>query len=329
MMDEGRRKPPLSSLIVFLIVILLYFLSGYNILLLIAGAAASIYAIYIGADGVVDESARIAANRSLSKRSEGVLILSIAAVADEFFLSVTAAVLGFGNISFGAIQGSNIFTITFILVAAPLFLVTLGLKKFRKDVFYLIGSAAVVLVISLFFTDVPWYYFFPLIAIFLIYFITSARSNIPKENDAAGKSSITGMIMAVALLFIASFSLVTYVRNFSSIMHAPLFITSFLLAGIAGSIPEISIIFITIRRKKIESSIGVMIGSTIYKLTLILGIVTLFGNLVVTNSAWSSGLLIIIAVMLLFYIPERVRRYQGAVIFCIIATAAALLYLLF
>lgn len=329
MMDEGRRKPPLSSLIVILIVILLYFLSGYSILLLIAGAAASIYAIYIGADGVVDESARIAANRSLSKRSEGVLILSIAAVADEFFLSVTAAVLGFGDISFGAIQGSNVFTISFILVAAPLFLVTLGLKKFRKDVFYLIGSAAVVLVISLFFRDVPWYYFFPLIAIFLIYFITSARSNIPKDNDVVGKSSITGIIMAVVLLFIASFSLVTYVRDFSSIMHAPLFITSFFLAGVAGSIPEISIIFITIRRKKIESSIGVMIGSTIYKLTLILGIVTLFGNLVVTNSAWSSGLLVIIAVMLLFYIPEKVRRYQGAVILCLIATAAALLYMLF
>jgi hypothetical protein len=57
--------------------------------------------------------------------------------------------------------------------------------------------------------------------------------------------------------------------------------------------------------------------------------VTLFGNLVVTNSAWSSGLLVIIAVMLLFYIPEKVRRYQGAVILCLIATAAALLYMLF
>ena len=329
MIDEGRRKTLFSSLILFFIVLLLYFLSKYSILILVAGTAASIYAIYMGADGVVDESARIAASMSLSRRSEGVLILSIAAVADEFFLSVTAAVLGFGDISFGAIQGSNVFTISFVLVAAPLFLVTLGLKKFRKDVFYLILSAAVVLIISIFFKDVPWYYFFPLIAIFLIYFITSARSNIPEEADITGKPSIPKILMAVALLFIASFSLVSYVRDFSSIMHAPLFITSFLLTGIAGSIPEVSIIFITIRRKNIESSIGVLIGSTIYKLTLILGIVTLFGNLVVTNSAWSSGLLAILAVMLLLYVPEKVRRYQGAAILCIITVAAVLLYLLY
>ena len=329
MMDEGRRKPLFSSLIVFLIVLLLYFLSKYSILILVAGTAASIYAIYIGADGVVDESARVAASRSLSQRSEGVLILSIAAVADEFFLSVTAAVLGFGDISFGAIQGSNVFTISFVLVAAPLFLVTLGLKKFRKDAFYLILSAAVVLIISMLFKDVPWYYFFPLIAIFLIYFITSARSNIPEEADVTGKPSIPKILIAVALLFIASFSLVSYVRDFSSIMHAPLFMTSFFLTGIAGSIPEVSIIFITIRRKNIESSIGVLIGSTIYKLTLILGIVTLFGNLVVTNSAWSSGLLAILAVMLLLYVPEKVRRYQGAAILCIITVAAVLLYMLY
>ena len=328
-MDEGRRKPLFSSLIVFLIVLLLYFLSRYSILILVTGTAASIYAIYIGADGVVDESARIASTRSLSKRSEGVLILSIAAVADEFFLSITAAVLGFGDISFGAIQGSNVFTISFVLVAAPLFLVTLGLKKFRKDAFYLILSAAVVLIISMFFKDVPWYYFFPLIAIFLIYFVTSARSNIPEEADVTGKPSIPKILMSVALLFIASFSLVSYVRDFSSIMHVPLFMTSFILTGIAGSIPEVSIIFITIRRRNIESSIGVLIGSTIYKLTLILGIVTLFGNLVVTNSAWSSGLLAILAVMLLLYIPEKVRRYQGAAILCVITVAAVLLYLLY
>jgi hypothetical protein len=67
MMDEGRRKPLFSSLIVFLIVLLLYFLSKYSILILVAGTAASIYAIYIGADGVVDESARIAASRSFPR----------------------------------------------------------------------------------------------------------------------------------------------------------------------------------------------------------------------------------------------------------------------
>ena len=329
MNDRGSRKSFLSSFIVFLIVLLLYLLSRYSIFTLIAGTAASIYAIYVGADGIVDESARIAASRSLSRRSEGVLILSIAAVADEFFLSVTAAVLGFGNISFGAIQGSNVFTISFVLVAAPLFLVTLGLKKFKKDVFYLIGSAALVLIMSIFFVDVPWYLFFPLITIFLLYFITSARSNIPKETATAGKPSLSGIFMAVALLFIASFSLVSYVRNFSSIMHAPLFITSFFLTGIAGSIPEVSIIFITIRRKNIESSIGVLIGSTIYKLTFILGIVALFGNLIVTRSAWSSALLLILAVMLLFYIPERVRRYQGAALLCIILVAAIVLYLIY
>jgi cation:H+ antiporter len=288
---------------------------------------ASAYGLYLGSDIIVDQSGSISSRLGLSRKKEGFLVLSIAAIADELFLTIIAASLGFGDISFGAVQGSNDFTLASILIIVPLLAITTKLDSFRKDIGFLFLSSFIVLVLSYMYGFIPVYIAPFFIAVFLVYLAFAASSESQtSESMESGKFSISSLIISILLLFISSFSLVVYADYISGFFNISGFLGGFLLTGITGSIPEIMIIFITARKSKIVLSMAVLIGSTIYKLTLVLGVITLFGNLTFDYSKWSTYLLILMTGMLLLLSYKALKRYHGITMAAIIIAASVILY---
>ena len=288
---------------------------------------ASAYGLYLGSDIIVDQSGNISSRLGLSRKKEGFLVLSIAAIADEIFLTIIAASLGFGDISFGAVQGSNDFTLASILIIVPLLAITTKLDSFRKDIGFLFLSSFIVLVLSYMYGFIPVYIAPIFIAVFLVYLAFAASSESQaSESMESGKFSLASLIISILLLFISSFSLVVYADYISGFFNISGFLGGFLLTGITGSIPEIMIIFITARKSKIVLSMAVLIGSTIYKLTLVLGVITLFGNLTFDYSKWSTYLLILMTGMLLLLSYKALKRYHGIAMAAIIIAASVILY---
>lgn len=296
-------------------------------ILLPVSIIASAYGLYLGSDIIVDQSGSISARLGLSRKKEGFLVLSIAAIADELFLTIIAASLGFGDISFGAVQGSNDFTLASVIIIVPLLAITTKLDSFRKDIGFLFLSSFIVLILSYMYGLIPIYIAPIFIAVFLVYLAFAASSESQaSESTESGKFSIASLIISILLLFISSFSLVIYADYISGFFNISGFLGGFLLTGITGSIPEIMIIFITARKSKIVLSMAVLIGSTIYKLTLVLGVITLFGNLTFDYSKWSTYLLIIMTGMLLLLSYKALKRYHGIIITGIIIAASVILY---
>ena len=288
---------------------------------------ASAYGLYLGSDIIVDQSGNISSRLGLSRKKEGFLVLSIAAIADELFLTIIAASLGFGDISFGAVQGSNDFTLASVIIIVPLLAITTKLDSFRKDIGFLFLSSFIVLVLSYVYGFIPVYIAPIFIAVFLVYLAFAASSESQtSESMESGKFSISSLIISILLLFISSFSLVVYADYISGFFNISGFLGGFLLTGITGSIPEIMIIFITARKSKIVLSMAVLIGSTIYKLTLVLGVITLFGNLTFDYSKWSTYLLILLTGMLLLLSYKALKRYHGIAMAAIIIAASVILY---
>ena len=288
---------------------------------------ASAYGLYLGSDIIVDQSGNISSRLGLSRKKEGFLVLSIAAIADELFLTIIAASLGFGDISFGAVQGSNDFTLASVIIIVPLLAITTKLDSFRKDIGFLFISSFIVLVLSYMYGFIPVYIAPIFIAVFLVYlaFATSSETQ-ASESMESGKFSPASLVISILLLFISSFSLVVYADYISGFFNISGFLGGFLLTGITGSIPEIMIIFITARKSKIVLSMAVLIGSTIYKLTLVLGVITLFGNLTFDYSKWSTYLLILMTGMLLLLSYKALKRYHGIIMAAIIIAATVILY---
>jgi cation:H+ antiporter len=165
------------------------------------------------------------------------------------------------------------------------------------------------------------------IAVFLVYLAFAASSESQaSESMESGKFSLASLVISILLLFISSFSLVVYADYISGFFNISGFLGGFLLTGITGSIPEIMIIFITARKSKIVLSMAVLIGSTIYKLTLVLGVITLFGNLTFDYSKWSTYLLILMTGMLLLLSYKALKRYHGITMAAIIIAASVILY---
>ena len=296
-------------------------------ILLPVSIIASAYGLYLGSDIIVDQSGSISAKLGLSRKKEGFLVLSIAAIADELFLTIIAASLGFGDISFGAVQGSNDFTLASVIIIVPLLAITTKLDSFRKDIGFLFLSSFIVLILSYMYGYIPVYIAPIFIAVFLVYLAFAASSESQaSESMETGKFSLASLIISILLLFISSFSLVVYADYISGFFNISGFLGGFLLTGITGSIPEIMIIFITARKSKIVLSMAVLIGSTIYKLTLVLGVITLFGNLTFDYSKWSTYLLILMTGMLLLLSYKALKRYHGIVMAAIIVAASVILY---
>ncbi len=291
---------------------------------IVAGA----YGLYLGSDMIVDQSSLISARIGLSRKKEGFLLLSIAAIADEIFLTIIAASLGFGDISFGAVQGSNDFTLASVIVMIPLFGMTVKIRHFGKDIAFLLGSAIVVILLSYAFSVIPVYIAPLFFAIFIAYImiLASSKQEDPVEPTHEERFSIPALAISAVLLFVSSFALVIYADFVSTFFHITGFLGGFLLTGLTGSIPEIFIIFITARKAKVVQSLSVLIGSTVYKLTLVLGVVSLFGNLTFEFSKWSSYLLILMILLLVAVTLIAVKKYYAPLLAAIIVAASALLY---
>ena len=288
---------------------------------------AAAYGLYLGSDIIVDQSGKISSRFGLSRRKEGFLVLSIAAIADELFLTVIAASLGFGDISFGAVQGSNDFTLASVIIIVPLLAITMNLQSFRKDIAFLFLSGLIVLILSYIYASIPIYIAPIFVAVFIIYLIIAASSGPTTSREVdGGKLAPVSIVISIFLLFISSFSLVMYADYVSHVLKITGFLGGFLLTGFTGSIPEIMIIFITARKSKVLLSMAVLIGSTIYKLTLVLGVITLFGDLTFGYSIWSSYLLILMTAILLILSYKAVKRYYGILFAAVIIVSSLILY---
>jgi len=257
-----------------------------SIFIPIFGIVLSVLGLEIGSDYFVEQSISAGSKFKIPEKYVGTLILSIGASIDELFLSLTAAVEKFGEISVGNIQGSNIFTFLMFVILAP-FVLRKVKGKFSTETVILITIYIAFSLLA--FVAVPSFYVgIALLAVFVLY-VFKIRSH--NETTLPQKPSIITfswlfLALGIILLFLSSYELVRVVNILSGYLHLSLFASGFIFAGLVGSIPEIFIFSSALRKKKGDIGAGVVYGSTIYKVTLVLGL-----SMTVTTVAMRPALL--------------------------------------
>ncbi len=286
----------------------------------IIGIILGIIALYISGDVFLEEALHVGIKYGISSKSVGTYIISFGAVIDEFAVVFSSSIRGYGSLSFGTIQGSNVITLIVFLPILAL-VARKNFSGFRKDGFVLLAVSLVALAMSVQWIRDPWYLGIPMIAIYALYALVNRRpaGDLPQKTEIG--VDYTAMVAALVLLGLAAEALVDYTVAVSHIAGIASFYSGFIITGVAGSLPEIIMFGLIIVRKDGDATLGITTGTTIYKGSLILGISMLFGTVDLSVGRWSIILMSAFALIFIFLSFVRIRKiYAVLPLFAIAAT---------
>ncbi|MCW6169171.1 MAG: hypothetical protein LVQ96_05675 [Thermoplasmatales archaeon] len=276
--------------------------------ILFLGIVLALLAFYIGGDSFLDNLLIFGKSRNISNINTGLFLVSFGTVIDEAAVVIFATIELHGDVSFGTIQGSNVFTLilTVILVAISGRLIS---KKFMTDLAIFLAASLILVFVGVFFRTAPWYIGLIFILMFLGYTQISRRRKVTKVTEGTWKTDSLSIIMSLILIGTASYAVVDYVSSLSVSFHIGYFASSFIIIGVAGSLPEIFTIILSMRKKIWQMTIGIAIGSSIYKGVLFLGITFLFSRVDVASGLYSLYAVIsLILILMVFTLPAKGKK---------------------
>jgi len=258
-----------------------------NLLLLTVGMAL----IYFGAEGLVWGGSRLASYFRVSPIVIGLSVVAFGTSLPEFTVSLYSTLQGVPDIAVGNIIGSNIANVSLILaLSAIIFPVIVDYQRIRNDVLIVIGVT--ILFISLSYDGVLSRFDGGLLVIgILLYIGRLIRSPIMTRDISIDQSQqhvihyISGLVLGLCTL-----ALGTYLFTESSVAIALYFGVSELVIGativaIGTSLPELATSLIAAFRKHSEIVLGNILGSNVFNLMAVLGVVPLIKPLEVPTNA--------------------------------------------
>ncbi len=279
----------------------------------IAGVLLALWSLYLGGDSFMDNARELGRRRGISSKSIGAYLLSLGAVIDEFSVIFVASFHRYGDISFGTLQGSNIVTMAVFLVVLPIAFAGVY-RTFFKDAVILFAASLVLLVFSVIFPVIPWYIGVVMALIFLLYIYIGRGEAPPIEEEYIHiEYSPASLVVALVMLALASEAVVNYTNGLSLFFQIPPFLSGFIITGFAGSLPEIIMFYLGVKKNDKDATLGIVTGSTLYKATLIMGVTMFFGIIDLRVGYWSIYLMILLSGVFLLYTLVKIRKVVAAI----------------
>lgn len=303
------------------------FIQSVPVPLEFAGIVLALFSLYLGGDSFVDNARELGKRKNISSKSIGAYLLSLGAVIDEFSVIFVASFHRYGDISFGTLQGSNIVTMAVFLIVLP-FVFAGSYRKFSRDGIILLVSSVALMVLALIYPVIPWYIGILMAAIFLIYMYSERGQEPPIEEEYIHMEySPLSIIVSLVLLALSSEAIVNYTHGLSASFNIPPFISGFVITGFAGSLPEIIMFFLGVRKGDRDATLGIVTGSTLYKATLIMGATMLFGIIDLRVSYWSIYFMILLSVIFLLFTVIKIKKSVAAIPVAALALFTAIYFI--
>ena len=294
-------------------------------LLLIAGGVALLYA---GAELLVSGASDLAIAVGLKASTVGVTVVAFATTAPELFVSLLGAVTVSTDIGLGAIVGSNIANIGLVLgISALIRPLDVSDTVFRRHVPFMIGAA--LLLVGLGWDGriglVDGVVLLAALAGFTATVLRGVQQNQSAISEAqreempdAEARDVAAVVAGIVALVLGSRWLINGGESLlSAAGFSDIFIGLTVLA-LGTSLPELAASVVAAVRDEAEFSIGNVVGSNIYNVLAVIGIVA-----VVTPIGVSAGvrgfefpaLLAFTAVVVgMMAYSERITRVDGGLL---------------
>jgi len=256
-----------------------------SILLLLGGALA----LYFGAEWIVRGGSQYALRLGLSPTIVGLTIVAFGTSLPELIVSLIAALEETNTIAIGNIVGSNVANVGLVLgLSAFIFPVTIVFSKIKYDlVFYMVVCA--------FFVWFCWNGFIGrgegIILFIGIILYTSycflhpqGRVEVVNEGTLSTGKCIVLLISGVLLLGVGAYYFIDGAVQMARFLGVSEIVIGMSIVALGTSLPELATSVVAAFRKESGISIGNIIGSNLFNILSVIGLVSILHPLTVPTS---------------------------------------------
>ena len=251
---------------------ILYFIAG---LILIA----------YGASIVVNNTEKISDTLNISYFISSLLFIGIATSAPEIFISILSSLDQKSNIAVGNALGSNIANIGFVFALSLLFIkirqITFDCnlnpeeKFFIKFLLFLSFLLLFLLSDGIITISDSSILLLSLIAFLLLYKISfnQTKSQTKSDTDSRSLNLFFFLFIGLAILLLGTEFFLEGAVHIATKIGISDYVIGLSITAVGTSVPELAAGIESIRKKKIEFLIGNILGSNIFNIVLVMGII--------------------------------------------------------
>ena len=295
--------------------------------------------LFFGGEFLVRGSVSLALKIRISTLIVGMTVVSFATSTPELFVSLKAVLAGSNDIAFGNVIGSNIANITLVLgVTALIFRVKISEQTITLNYPILLLSSLVFGGVLYFFGGVPQsigVLFIFLLLVFVWMLIQKSRKDNLKaatdEDELLEKASDDSLIKNLGFLIVGIILLkfgadylvdgtITIAKKFE-ISERVIAVT---VVAIGTSIPELATSIVAALKKEHNLAIGNLIGSNIFNILAVLGVVASVKEITLVDTAilsfdyvWMIVITFVLGLFIYAFSKRQISRTEGILLLLI------------
>jgi len=295
--------------------------------------------LFFGGELLVRGSVSLALKMRISTLVVGMTVVSFATSAPELFVSLQAVLDGSNDIAFGSVIGSNIANITLVLgVTALIFRVKISEQTITLNYPILLLSSLVFGGVLYFFRGVPQsigFLFIFLLLVFVWMLIRKSRKDNLKaatdKNELLEESSNDALIKSLGFLIVGIILLkfgADYLVDGTIAIAKKFEISERVIAvtvvAIGTSIPELATSIVAALKKEHNLAIGNLIGSNIFNILAVLGVVASVKEITLTDAAilsfdyvWMTIITFVLGLFIYAFSKRQISRTEGVLLLLI------------
>ena len=280
---------------------------------------AGLLALYAGAEGLVKGASSLALRLGITPLVVGLTVVAFGTSAPELLVSL----IGTDDVAVGNILGSNVANFALILGAAALVRpVNIRSKALQRDMPLMVAATVlfVLLAINGVLSRIDGAILLVAMALYLGFNFYIAGRQMADESDDLDASDERHPMLSVVLAVVGIVGLVFGARWMvnGSIVIAEYIGVSQLVIGITvvalgTSLPELATSLVAAWRDEMDLSVGNVIGSNVFNLLLVLGVVAAIAPVAIDADALRIDLWVMVAVSILIWPLLRTGHTLGRV----------------
>jgi len=295
--------------------------------------------LFFGGELLVRGSVALALKMRISTLVVGMTVVSFATSAPELFVSLQAVLNGSNDIAFGNVIGSNIANITLVLgVTALIFRVKISEQTATLNYPFLLLSSLIFGGVMYCFNGIPQevgFLFIFLLVLFTWLLISKSRKENLKsatdEDELLEEASHDSLFKSLGFL-IAGIVVLKFGADYlveGTIAIAKKFkiserVIAVTVVAIGTSIPELATSIVAALKKEHNLAVGNLIGSNIFNILAVLGVVASIKEITIIDSAilsfdyvWMIVITFIISLFIYAFSKRQISRMEGVILLLI------------
>lgn len=293
--------------------------------------------LFFGGELLVRGSVALALKMRISTLVVGMTVVSFATSAPELFVSLQAVLGGSNDIAFGNVIGSNIANITLVLgVTAFIFRVQISEQTIILNYPILLLSSLVFGGVMYYFNGIPQEVGFLFIFLLLIFawllIRKSRRDNLKSDEDelleqASNDSllkSISYLVLGIFVLKFGADYLVEGTIEIAKKFEISERVIAVTVVAIGTSIPELATSIVAALKKEDNLAVGNLIGSNIFNILAVLGVVASVQEIKLSDFAilsfdyiWMIIITFILGLFIYAFSKREISRTEGVLLLLI------------